>query len=901
MIMEMTVATKCAESIKLSPPSLLCPPTPFSSVPNVGTPLVPNGSLPMTLIPPPPPPPPFGSSSSSSSVRKSKLKKVNWITIPKDRVLGKDNIWTTDKYDDDFQLNTLIMEELFEQVENVSLHGCKHRRSFKNNCLDPTSERISLLDSRRSMNVGIFLKQFKRSVWEIVEDIKKGTAEGYGAEELNKLLKLLPEAEEVKRLKEFEGDQSKLSKADLFMMLLVRVPSYCLHLEAMILKDEFEPQIKSLQTSICILIKAAHELRNCDELHNILRLVLKAGNHMNAGGYSGNAAGFRIASLLKLADIKANKPGMNLMHFVVMEAEKKDKKLLSFPDKLEHIGAAARLSEDGMTEELNKLAERLASLQTNLNEDPELEAQMAPFLQCFILWAGEKAVVSVNAAHKRLAIQRRKRMNNLIFANRTAKEKLKEIWKTMELFQSKRLSLAEYFCEDEKFKLEEYCIVLKSFCEKFLKAIQENTNREIEELKRQQRDKEMAEKRHSVATCSSIEIELGQDELERSLARSLRSQSMRQWERRSFEHDSRSTAHCTKKPYSSGGVTEVERDHDTNGIISDFIDKELANLMRKVSEKVLKQQLSHCVMQVGYPIPKERVNILNQEPDTIKETAKLVQEPGESQQTLPLVKEYPELSRPAECRTPVKRLKSYENLSLKKSQPSHCSKWKRESLEQRGEQDAASKRKQFHQSSPTPKKTLGGVEARVDQKDHVAKKLMTELNKGESRSLTINRKCKMNSDPTKIHSILSLKGQRATSLRHKEHSPEKLLSPTTTLTRRNLPSPVQRKSITTGIKQMSKAKEIKETLKVPEQATITGRKSIQNQKANCSSSQSNFTITSTVTSSKNFLNKSETVTSDSRNPHAKQPLQLKKPNPDRVTMVGQHTRPLKQNRQPVWR
>ncbi|XP_041050612.1 uncharacterized protein fhdc2 isoform X3 [Carcharodon carcharias] len=760
---------------------------------------------------------------------------------------------------------------------------------------------ISLLDSRRSMNVGIFLKQFKRSVWEIVEDIKKGTAEGYGAEELNKLLKLLPEAEEVKRLKEFEGDQSKLSKADLFMMLLVRVPSYCLHLEAMILKDEFEPQIKSLQTSICILIKAAHELRNCDELHNILRLVLKAGNHMNAGGYSGNAAGFRIASLLKLADIKANKPGMNLMHFVVMEAEKKDKKLLSFPDKLEHIGAAARLSEDGMTEELNKLAERLASLQTNLNEDPELEAQMAPFLQCFILWAGEKAVVSVNAAHKRLAIQRRKRMNNLIFANRTAKEKLKEIWKTMELFQSKRLSLAEYFCEDEKFKLEEYCIVLKSFCEKFLKAIQENTNREIEELKRQQRDKEMAEKRHSVATCSSIEIELGQDELERSLARSLRSQSMRQWERRSFEHDSRSTAHCTKKPYSSGGVTEVERDHDTNGIISDFIDKELANLMRKVSEKVLKQQLSHCVMQVGYPIPKERVNILNQEPDTIKETAKLVQEPGESQQTLPLVKEYPELSRPAECRTPVKRLKSYENLSLKKSQPSHCSKWKRESLEQRGEQDAASKRKQFHQSSPTPKKTLGGVEARVDQKDHVAKKLMTELNKGESRSLTINRKCKMNSDPTKIHSILSLKGQRATSLRHKEHSPEKLLSPTTTLTRRNLPSPVQRKSITTGIKQMSKAKEIKETLKVPEQATITGRKSIQNQKANCSSSQSNFTITSTVTSSKNFLNKSETVTSDSRNPHAKQPLQLKKPNPDRVTMVGQHTRPLKQNRQPVWR
>ena len=36
------------------------------------------------------------------------------------------------------------------------------------------------------------------------------------------------------------------------------------------------------------------------------------------GGYAGNAAGFRISSLLKLADTKANKPGMNLLHYVAM-------------------------------------------------------------------------------------------------------------------------------------------------------------------------------------------------------------------------------------------------------------------------------------------------------------------------------------------------------------------------------------------------------------------------------------------------------------------------------------------------------------------------------------------------------------------------------------------------------
>jgi len=41
------------------------------------------------------------------------------------------------------------------------------------------------------------------------------------------------------------------------------------------------------------------------------------------GGYAGNAAGFRISSLLKLADTKANKPGMNLLHFVAMVRSEK--------------------------------------------------------------------------------------------------------------------------------------------------------------------------------------------------------------------------------------------------------------------------------------------------------------------------------------------------------------------------------------------------------------------------------------------------------------------------------------------------------------------------------------------------------------------------------------------------
>lgn len=50
----------------------------------------------------------------------------------------------------------------------------------------------------------------------------------------------------------------------------------------------------------------------------VLYIALIAGNFLNAGGYAGGAAGVKLASLHKLPDIRANKPGMTLMHYVAM-------------------------------------------------------------------------------------------------------------------------------------------------------------------------------------------------------------------------------------------------------------------------------------------------------------------------------------------------------------------------------------------------------------------------------------------------------------------------------------------------------------------------------------------------------------------------------------------------------
>lgn len=76
-------------------------------------------------------------------------------------------------------------------------------------------------------------------------------------------------------------------------------------------------------------------------LQEVLYMVVLVGNFLNAGGYAGNAAGVKLSSLQKLADIRANKPGMNLIHFVALQAEN-NKELLSFANQMNDLENASK-------------------------------------------------------------------------------------------------------------------------------------------------------------------------------------------------------------------------------------------------------------------------------------------------------------------------------------------------------------------------------------------------------------------------------------------------------------------------------------------------------------------------------------------------------------------------------
>uniref|UniRef100_A0AAV2LFT1 FH2 domain-containing protein n=1 Tax=Knipowitschia caucasica TaxID=637954 RepID=A0AAV2LFT1_KNICA len=429
-----------------------------------------HAAPPAPPLPPPPPPsgapPPPPLPGNHGGRKKRRVRSFFWKPIPEEKVREKPNIWTMAvQQQQQFQIDVRSVEELFGQQEEGGGRGTataigtstqvSRTRSFK----EGSKEEISILDSKRAMNVGIFLKQFKKSNRTIVEDIRRGDGQKYGAELLKDLLKLLPDVEEVKKLQAFKGDPDKLALVDAFMYLLIQVPQFELRIEAMVLREEFSPSCTVMSNEIHVIRVATKELMGCEELHAILHLVLQAGNIMNAGGYAGNAVGFKLSSLLSLADTKANKPGMNLLHFVAMEAKKKDEKLLKFPEKLQDVQSAARISVENIETEYSSLYVRIRTLEEKVQGDPELLQQLQPFLQ---------SAAQTLQDLKRRRLELRKEGNSLI----------------------------DFFCEDkDTFKLDECFRIFQDFCHKFKKAVKDNTERELKEAARQRRLRELEQRR----------------------------------------------------------------------------------------------------------------------------------------------------------------------------------------------------------------------------------------------------------------------------------------------------------------------------------------------------------------------------------------------------------------------
>ncbi|XP_033111227.1 formin-J-like [Anneissia japonica] len=437
------------------PPGFPGMPPPPPPVPGSGVPHPPSFHGAKTHIP--------VASAIPETKPKTKMKTLNWSKLAPQRIASTDNIWNrVNKLSNGINANWEDVEALFCQKKIGEKKGKDGKIEEPKKKKESTE--INLLDSRKSLNVNIFLKQFRSTNEKIIQIIHEGNSGEFGTEKLKGLLKVLPDSDEIEILTSFDGDHEKLGPAEKFYLMLLSIPSYKLRIECMLLKAEFEANIDYLHPSLDTVIEASLAILKCKSLKEILYLILLTGNFLNSGGYAGNAYGFKMSSLLKLVETRANKPRMNLLHHVVTLAEQKEKKLLNFPNEMKNLEEASRLSIDQLSSEVETLQKRVTLVGDQLEEGTrEVKEQMVEFLQ-------------------------------------NAKEDLNELQEMLDDVEKLRKKLSEYLCEDSTtFKLEDCFGVFKIFCDKFKKAIEENEQRRIQEnrmeLRRKQREEQEKAKR----------------------------------------------------------------------------------------------------------------------------------------------------------------------------------------------------------------------------------------------------------------------------------------------------------------------------------------------------------------------------------------------------------------------
>ncbi|XP_031785571.1 cell division control protein 12 isoform X2 [Nasonia vitripennis] len=472
------------------PPALILPPPPPPPLLISGPPPPPPNAFmdPPPLPPPlqapiaarvPTPEPPNNSAKllpqQEIPTPKTKMKTINWNKIPNHKVIGKRNIWSlvANEHQNSpmADLDWAEMEGLFCQQVPPMIPANTTCSNNLGNGVDTDKRRrepteIALLDGKRSLNVNIFLKQFRSSNEDIIQLIKDGGHDDIGAEKLRGLLKILPEVDELEMLKSFDGDKLKLGNAEKFFLQLIQVPNYKLRIECMLLKEEFAANMSYLEPSINSMILAGEDLMTNKSLQEVLYMVLVAGNFLNSGGYAGNAAGVKLSSLQKLTEIRANKPGMNLIHYVAMQAERKRKDLLNFARGMNALDSATKTTVEQLTNEFNALDTRIKKIRSQIQlptTEADIQEQMAQFLQM-------------------------------------AEQEMSQLKRDMEELDGVRRTLAEFFCEDANtFKIEECFKIFHQFCQKFNQAVTENERRRIQEeqvlARRKQREEQLLAKK----------------------------------------------------------------------------------------------------------------------------------------------------------------------------------------------------------------------------------------------------------------------------------------------------------------------------------------------------------------------------------------------------------------------
>uniref|UniRef100_A0A8D0CLU4 Dishevelled associated activator of morphosis 1 n=1 Tax=Scleropages formosus TaxID=113540 RepID=A0A8D0CLU4_SCLFO len=463
----------------LPPPSGIPPPPPPGGVPPPPPPPPPPPGG-----PPPPPtcPPPFGVTIPPGAPTKpalqkkntpqpsNPLKSFNWAKLSENKLEG--TVWA--EVDDQKVFKVLDLDDIektFSAYQRQQVLYAHNNEAEEDPVYSKKMKELSVIDGRRAQNCNILLSRLKLSNEEIKRAIlTMDEQEDLPKDMLEQMLKFVPEKSDVDLLEEHKHELDRMAKADRFLFEMSRIKHYQQRLQALYFKKKFMERIAEMKPKIEALTKASKQVLHSHNLQQLLEVVLAFGNYMNKG-QRGNAYGFKVSSLNKIADTKSSiDKNITLLHYLITILEKKYPKVLLFQGDLHNVAEAAKVSMTELEKEMNNLRSGLSNVESEL----EFQKKQTPE-------SGDK-FVSVVSQFVTVAS----------FSFSDVEDSLQE---AKDLY----LRALRHFGEDDgKMQPDEFFGIFDQFLQSFAEAKQENENlrrRKEEEQRRAQMEAQLKEQR----------------------------------------------------------------------------------------------------------------------------------------------------------------------------------------------------------------------------------------------------------------------------------------------------------------------------------------------------------------------------------------------------------------------
>ncbi|KAJ6743858.1 FORMIN-J [Salix viminalis] len=232
---------------------------------------------------------------------------------------------------------------------------------------DRKSDKIQLIELRRAYNCEIMLSKVKIPLPDLMSSVLALDDTAMDVDQVDNLIKFCPTKEEMELLKGYNGDKENLGKCEQFFLEMMKVPRTESKLRVFSFKIQFQSQVSDLRGNLNIVNSASEEIRSSAKLKRIMQTILSLGNALNFGTARGSAVGFRMDSLLKLTDTRAQNNKMTLMHYLCKVLAEKLPELLDFPKDLVSLEAATKIQLKYLAEEMQAVSKGLEKVMQELS------------------------------------------------------------------------------------------------------------------------------------------------------------------------------------------------------------------------------------------------------------------------------------------------------------------------------------------------------------------------------------------------------------------------------------------------------------------------------------------------------------------------------------------------------